>query len=548
MNKPSSDSALPTEDDPMLDAPTPIGVSGLSLDNGSETDDLDAPTAYAGSGRSGAAVLTPGLQIDEYELIREIARGGMGVVYLAKQTNLNRFVALKMVLESDSATADELERFENEARAAGALSHPGIVPVYEVGSYQGHPYFSMAFVDGKSLATILNEGPLVPERAAVIARDVAVAISHAHEQKIIHRDIKPANILIDSEGVPRITDFGVCKSLSAQSQLTTQGELIGTPHYMPPEQAGTRDAVVGPESDVYSIGAVMYAMLTARPPFQAPSPIDVVAQVMTKEPVPPSKFAGVPSDLETITMKCLSKTQKDRYATAKLLAEDLDRFLSGEPILAKPPGIVKRFQHAIRRHVFLASVSGSFALLLVIMAILMGIALIRSQANVAHLSELLEIERQRAKQNLYLIREDSLRKDSVSEQSYDVQRLTDAANRFVDDDPQLAIHLAVYAARLSNEHGVRPPVALGTLMSRMAGEEIVEESYGQAEYRRLIELVETKINRELTQFELAVYGLFDPSHKMGIGPNGSSTPKEDTNEPLDEGPQPTSDPNTVSEQ
>lgn len=499
-----------------LDAPTQAtSTAPDTAVRDTAADDLDATTVQPGSPGMPQSVPVPGQTIDGYELIRELARGGMGVVYLAKQPNLNRLVALKMVLESDTASADELQRFANEAKAAASLDHPGIVPVYEVNSHAGRPYFSMAYVDGKSLAAVIQDGPLMPMRAAAIARDVASAIAHAHANRIIHRDLKPANILIDSEGAPRITDFGVSKSLASQSALTAQGELIGTPHYMPPEQAGAPESTTGPPSDVYSIGAVLYASLTGRPPFQASSPIDVVAQLMTQDPVPPCRLmSGIPEDLETITLKCLSKSPKDRYETAMALADDLSCYLKGEPISAKPPGLIKRITHSIRRHVFLASVSGSFAFLLVVLTVLAGVSLIRARARVTELTLLLEFERETARRFAYHVRQDG---DHTVEH-YELDRLTDAAVRLVATDRQLAAHLSRRAATLAQGHSLEPPAELLKLMREIS--EIDQTQ--QLGLGQLIPLVEAQIKRPLTDFEQAVYGLADESPKMAApGGDGS---------------------------
>lgn len=517
MDDPDAPSQQLTSSDEMLNAPTDVGDTCNA--SPSESSPLDAPTVPPEQERDDAASPLPGRMVGDYELIREIARGGMGVVFLAKQTKLNRLVALKMVLGGESAGEGELTRFANEARAAAALDHPGIVPVYEVGSHGKCPYFSMGYVDGKSLAGILADGPLEPIHAAEIAKNVALAIAHAHAHKIIHRDLKPANILIDRAGSPKITDFGVCKLLASHSQITSHGELIGTPHYMPPEQAGTPDAVIAPASDVYSIGAVLYAMLTARPPFQAPSPIDVITQVVTKEPVPPSRLvSGVPEDLETITLKCLAKSPKDRYESAQALAEDLGRFINDEPILAKPPGWVKRLHHAIRRHVFLASVSGSLAMTLVVLTVLLSLALLRSRANVLQLRDLLSIERDGARR---MLRSNS--DDTLSETDYDVRRLSDAAAEFADRNPQLAMHLAVYAGRLALKHDVAPPDKLRTLLNRYAGNDGDSSAHDALVTEDLIASAEVGINRELTEFELAVFGLFNPSHNMERPRGGAKT-------------------------
>ncbi len=274
--------------------------------------------------------------IGDYELLHEIARGGMGVVYKARQTSLNRSVALKMILTGQLASADDVERFRMEAGAAAQLDHPGIVPIYEIGEHAGQPYFSMGLVEGESLAARIKDGPLTPREAAQWVASIAEAVDYAHQRGVVHRDLKPGNVLIDQHGTPKVTDFGLAKRVDADSNLTGTGDILGTPSYMPPEQAGGELEKIGPASDIYSLGAVLYCLLTARPPFQAARPLDTVLQVIGQDPVSPKQLnPAVDKDLETICLKCLEKSAERRYETAAALKSDLDRFLKGEPIHAR---------------------------------------------------------------------------------------------------------------------------------------------------------------------------------------------------------------------
>ncbi len=239
----------------------------------------------------------------------------MGVVFLARQVSLNRPVALKMILAGQLANEIDVKRFYTEAEAAANLDHPGIVPIYEVGQHEGQHYFSMGFVEGQSLSQRLAEGPLPSGEAAALMVKVAEAIEYAHQRGVIHRDLKPGNILLDRNGNPRVTDFGLAKRLQADSGLTGSGQIMGTPSYMPPEQAGSHRGEVGPAADVYALGATLYALVTGRPPFQAATAMDTVLMVVSDEPVPPRRLnAGIPRDLETICLKCLQKEPGQRYA------------------------------------------------------------------------------------------------------------------------------------------------------------------------------------------------------------------------------------------
>jgi serine/threonine-protein kinase len=260
-------------------------------------------------------------------LIEEIARGGMGVVFKARQKSLNRIVALKMILSGELARKEDVKRFYTEAEAAANLDHPGIVPIYEVGQCEGQHYFSMSFVEGQSLAEKVAQAPLESRDAAALVRAVAEAVHYAHQKGVIHRDLKPENILLDREGRARITDFGLAKQMEARGHLTSAGQVLGTPHYMPPEQASGNLEAIGPATDVYALGAVLYRLVTGRPPFQAANALDTLMQVIGQEPAAPRQLnPQVPRDLETIILKCLNKNPHRRYQTAEDLAQDLNRY------------------------------------------------------------------------------------------------------------------------------------------------------------------------------------------------------------------------------
>jgi serine/threonine-protein kinase len=302
-------------------------------------------------------------QVGDFELLEEIGRGGMGVVYRAKQISLNRAVALKMILPGRLASATDLSRFRAEAEAAAKLKHPHVVSVHEVGELEDQPYFVMPLIEGTTLAKRLSDGPLTSRDAAELLVPICRAIAAAHRHGILHRDLKLSNILIDTEGRPYVTDFGLAKRLQPESfnrkpqacapgdaraygvrlnevesitHLTATGAVLGTPSYMAPEQAAGQRGEVGPASDVYSLGAILYAMLTGRPPFQAASPVDTVLQVLEQDPIPPRVLnPQADPDLELIALKCLQKPSDLRYATADALADDLQAFLAHEPISAR---------------------------------------------------------------------------------------------------------------------------------------------------------------------------------------------------------------------
>jgi serine/threonine-protein kinase len=289
---------------------------------------------------------------------------------------LNRVVALKLILAGRYAGDQEGARFRREAEAAARLQHPNIVQIYEIGEHEGLPFFSMEFCGGGSLDRRLAGTPLAPREAATLVRTLAVAMQAAHQAGIIHRDLKPANVLLTSDGTPKITDFGLARQLDEVGQTQT-GAVIGTPAYMAPEQAQGHKAV-GPTIDVYALGAMLYEMLTGRPPFKATTSLDTIRQVIDDEPVPPSRLnARVPRDLETICLKCLQKEPRRRYATAAALADDLERFLRGEPIRARAVGAIERAVKWARRNPAAAALVVVSLLSIVGLSVLSAVALSR---------------------------------------------------------------------------------------------------------------------------------------------------------------------------
>jgi tetratricopeptide (TPR) repeat protein/tRNA A-37 threonylcarbamoyl transferase component Bud32 len=328
-----------------------------------------------------------GPRVPGYEILGVLGRGGMGVVYKARQVKLNRLVALKMVLAGAHAGPLQLARFYTEAEAVARLQHPGIVQIFEVGEHAGLPFFSLEFVEGGSLGRKIKGLPQPPREAADIVAQLAQAMAVAHERGIIHRDLKPANILLTADGTPKITDFGLAKRIEDDSNQTKSGTLMGTPSYMAPEQARGETHEIGPLADLYSLGAILYELLTGRPPFLGLTLWETIVQVREQEPVPPTHLQPkCPCDLETICLKCLQKEPQKRYASCQALADDLDRFLAGEPIRARPVGRIERAWRWCVRNPRVAALSACVGvLLLVVIAALsiMGIRLAREREAVA---------------------------------------------------------------------------------------------------------------------------------------------------------------------
>jgi Protein kinase domain len=308
----------------------------------------------------------PGTEVESfgnYELLGEIARGGMGVVYRARQVSLNRVVALKMILSAQFASREMVERFRVEAEAVAGLDHPNIVPIYEVGEHDNRHYFAMKLIEGGSLASRTADRPIAPREAAEIVATIARAVHHAHRRGILHRDLKPANILLDTDDRPPITDFGLAKRTEGDSGLTLTGAVMGTPSYMPPEQASGKSKALTIAADVYSLGAILYDLMTGRPPFQADSAAETLLQVLHEEPRRPRLLnPRIDPDLETISLKCLEKEPARRYKSADDLADDLGRWLRSEPITARPVTAPERaLKWARRRPAIAALCSAVFA-------------------------------------------------------------------------------------------------------------------------------------------------------------------------------------------
>jgi WD40 repeat protein/tetratricopeptide (TPR) repeat protein len=313
--------------------------------------DLSGPADLPGEDEP-PTVGEPGApRVAGYEILGVLGRGGMGVVYQARQTKLNRLVALKMILAGGHAGDDERRRFLTEAEAVARLQHPNIVQIHEVGEADGQPFFTLEFVAGGSLAAKLSGTPLPSKEAARVVQHLARGIHYAHGKGIVHRDLKPANVLLAEDGTPKVTDFGLAKRVEVGSGLTATGAILGTPSYMAPEQAGGHGKRVGPSADVYALGAILYECLTGRPPFKAATALDTLLQVVSEEPAAVRQLQpGVPADLETVCHRCLQKEPAKRYASAEELAEDLRRFQAGEPILARPVGSAERAWRWCRRN------------------------------------------------------------------------------------------------------------------------------------------------------------------------------------------------------
>jgi serine/threonine-protein kinase len=343
---------------------------GFEVDAGHESS---APATISPASRGAGAPRRIGPDaavVPGYEILGVLGRGGMGVVYKAKHLRLKRIVALKMVIAGAHAGPQQLARFFIEAEAIAQLQHPNIVQVYEIGDQAGLPFFALEYVDGGCLQDKLDGKPQKPRDAARMAETLAKAMAYAHMQGIIHRDLKPANVLLTTDGEPKITDFGLAKKLEEDSSQTKSGTLMGTPHYMAPEQARGDTHDVGPLADVYALGVILYEMLTGRTPFVGTSIMETLRQVQQQEPVPPHRLQpAVPADLDTITLKCLQKDPAKRYPSADALADDLRRFLSDQPILARPVGPLERTWRWCRRNPRVAALSAAVLGLLVTVAV-----------------------------------------------------------------------------------------------------------------------------------------------------------------------------------
>lgn len=310
----------------------------------------DASVPATGFAEPGSSEEVPLRRVGNYEILNELARGGMGIVYRARQLGLGRIVALKMVIDRCPNDDENRRRFRREAESAGRLSHPGLVPIYEFGEHEGQLFYSMEHVEGESLEEIVQRGPLAPNEAARIMADVAEAVHYAHINKVLHRDLKPSNVLLDLHGRPRVTDFGLARHLSSDSLGTAPGQVLGTPSYMPPEQAVGNLSALGPHSDVYSIGASLYHLLTGRPPFLTSNRFDTMQQVLQRPPVPPRTFdPQIPEELERIVCRCLEKSPLRRPVTALELSESLRAFLRQSVAVPAPSPETPHHIRTLRR-------------------------------------------------------------------------------------------------------------------------------------------------------------------------------------------------------
>jgi tetratricopeptide (TPR) repeat protein len=403
-----------------------------------------------------------------YDLLEEIGRGGMGVVYKAHQKVPSRLVALKVIRAGWLASRAEVQRFRAEAEAAASLDHPNIVPVYEVGEHDGQPFFSTKLVEGGSLAGQPYRYREDPKGAARLVATVARAVHHAHQRGILHRDLKPSNVLLDGEGRPHVTDFGLAKRLEGDGSLTESGALVGTPSYMAPEQAAGLKGAVTTATDVYGLGAVLYALLTGRPPFRADTAVHTLLLVRERDPEPPRRLnAGVDTDLETICLKSLHKDPPRRYGSAEALAEDLERWLAGEPIQARRTGSWERLGKWVRRRPALAGLV--VVSVLAVMALLGGLVWHNAQLQEAARREHLAAEGERQQAEQARIQRDQAREEREwAHQAVD-NMYTEVAEKWLEQKPRLQplqrqfLEKALrYYQRFAQEPGTSPQERLAT--------------------------------------------------------------------------------------
>ena len=366
----------------------------------------------------------PLAEFGEYEIIREIARGGMGVVYKARHRKLDRVVALKMILGGKVSSRDQINRFYHEARAVAGLQHPGIIPVYEVGQFDGLHFFAMEYVQGASLRELTRDNPLPIRSVIAYLRQIADAVQYAHDQGILHRDLKPSNVLIDESDRARVMDFGLAKQLDDDSEMTRTGQILGTASYMPPEQALGQQKQIDERSDVYSLGALLYTLVTGRPPFQADSSAATLLQVIESEPVALRVLnRDIDRDLETICLKCLEKEPGRRYASSAALADELGRYDRGEPISARPISRTVRTWKWCKRNPVVAGLSVTVAAVLLISAIVSSIFSIEANHN----ATLARQQRDRADEQTLLAQGKALDANQAAKREREARKQAEAA-------------------------------------------------------------------------------------------------------------------------
>ncbi len=389
---------------------------------------------------SAAAILNRASQMPVlvgYDILDLLGCGGMGVVYKALHVSLKRHVALKMTLDGMLSDPTQLDRFRFEAEAIARLQHPNIVQIYEVGEHEGKPYLSLEFVDGGSLQQKLAGTPLPANEAARLIEILARATHVAHQHAVIHLDLKPGNVLLTSDGIPKITDFGLAKQPSEGSDRNSSGPVVGTPSYMSPEQAEGASKAIGTATDIYALGAILYETLTGRPPFRAATDLETLEQVRTQNPVSPSQLqSNTPRDLETICLKCLQKDPGKRYGSAALLADDLLRFLTDTPILAHPASVWERAWRWCRRNPLDAGLSAAVVIALIAGTVISSFFALRASARAKELTE----ETNRANQ-LTLIATD---KTNLANANAELER----QQRKRADEKEQESHRLLYAAHM----------------------------------------------------------------------------------------------------
>ncbi len=403
--------------------------------------------------------------IADHQIQGVLGKGGMGIVYKAHQVSLRRTVAIKMILGGSQVGDSRIARFRQEALALAQLQHPNTVQIFEIGEHDGCPFFTMEYVNGGSLSQKLTGKPMPPNEAAGLLQTLARAMHAAHQKGIIHRDLKPANVMIADDGTPKVTDFGLAKQLDADQALSQAGDIMGTPSYMAPEQASGRIDEIGPATDIYSLGAILYETLTGRPPFKSKSTIETLELVRNQEPTPPRAIDGtVPRDLETICLKCLHKEPTQRYHSALALAQDLERFLAGEAILAKPEGMLAKVARKIRRHRAVAALGMALFVALLAAAVIGYQS--RQSRRIRDIETRLEADRAEARWSDDAIRE---HEELIAQlASYQSERSTEARESFHESLLQSASKRLKQATALAPEDDAEVRRIIALLESRSA--------------------------------------------------------------------------------